>query len=91
MPAVTVRLPRLLSDLLGGTRSERVEAVDVAGALAMLCQRHPELSVHLFDETGRLRPHVTCLLNGEVTRDALDRGLAEGDEVTVMQAVSGGA
>jgi molybdopterin converting factor small subunit len=87
---VTVALPRLLADLIGGVRREQVSAHDVAGALNAICMRHPELRVHLFDEHMRLRPHVTCLVNGELARDALDRPLTDGDEVTVMQAVSGG-
>jgi molybdopterin converting factor small subunit len=80
----------LLADLIGGVRREQVSARDVAGALDALCTRHPELRVHLFDEQQRLRPHVTCLANGELVRDAMERPLVDGDEVTVMQAVSGG-
>ena len=87
---VTVTLPRLLADLIGGVRQEQVDAHDLSGALDALCTRHPELRVHLFDEHQHLRPHVTCLINGEVARDALGRPLTHGDVVTVMQAVSGG-
>jgi molybdopterin converting factor small subunit len=87
---VTVALPRLLADLIGGVRHEQVGARDLSGALDALCTRHPQLRVHLFDEHQHLRPHVTCLVNGELARDALARPLTDGDVVTVMQAVSGG-
>lgn len=90
MAQVTVALPRLLADMIGGVRREQVVADHVAGALDAVCTRHPALRVHLFDDASRLRPHVTCLLNGEVARDTLDRLLTERDEVTILQAVSGG-
>lgn len=89
MAAVTVALPGLLAGLIGGRRRVPVDADDLAQALAELCARHPELRVHVFADDGRMRPHVLCLHNGETERD-LDRRLADGDEVTVMQAVSGG-
>ena len=87
---ITVALPRLLADLIGGVREEQVGARDMAGALDALCARHPDLRVHLFDEQQHLRPHVTCLINGELARDSMERPLVDGDVVTVMQAVSGG-
>ena len=50
---------------------------------------HPELRVHLFDETGDIRQHVSCFHNGAMVAD---RGvaMAEGDELVILQAVSGG-
>jgi molybdopterin converting factor small subunit len=88
--AVTVSLPRLLADLVGGDRRVSVDADDVAGALAAVCARHPQLRVHVFDGAGDVRPHVTCLVDGIVVRETLDRPLADDDEVVVLQAVSGG-
>lgn len=90
MASVTVTLPRLLADLVDGDRRVPVDATDVGGALDAACHRHPQLRVHVFDGSGGLRPHVTCLMDGVVVRDALDRPLADGDEVVVLQAVSGG-
>lgn len=87
---IRVTLPRLLGDVIGGVRQVSVMADDVGGALRAACDRHPELTVHLFDETGAVRPHVTCLLNGVVVRDALDRPVGPDDDVVVLQAVSGG-
>lgn len=87
---VTVTVPRLLADIIGGVRRVPVEAEDVGGALLAACEHHPALRVHLFDESGALRRHVTCLHNGDVVRDTLTRPLRAGDEVIVLQAVSGG-
>ena len=92
MARVTVRLPRLLAGLIDGATAVTVEAATVQGALGELTRRHPVLAVHLFDESGGLRQHVLCFHNEENTRwlATLDRPVAPGDEVTIIQAVSGG-
>ena len=48
--------------------------------------------MHLFDETASLRPHVLCFHNETNTRwlDSMAVPLADGDTVTILQAVSGG-
>ena len=92
MPAVVVELPSMLANAAAGARELPARGATLRGALDDLFARHPALRVHLFDETGRLRRHVLCFLNGRNTRweDTLDLPLAEGDRVTVLQAVSGG-
>jgi len=93
MPQVTVALPSLLAGIVGGARTLAIEADTLAGALDELVRRYPALKVHLFDESGAFRQHVLCFHNEESTRwlGSLDRPLAAGDAITIMQAVSGGA
>ena len=92
MPQVTVALPSLLAGIVGGARTLPIEAETLAGALDELVRRYPALKVHLFDESGAFRQHVLCFHNEESTRwlGILDRPLAAGDVITIMQAVSGG-
>ena len=92
MPQVTVTLPSLLAGVVGGARRLAIEAETLAGALDELVRRYPALKVHLFDESGGFRPHVLCFHNEDSTRwlGSLDRPLAAGDVITIMQAVSGG-
>ena len=92
MPQVTVALPSLLAGVVGGARTLPIEAETLAGALDELVRRYPALKVHLFDESGAFRQHVLCFHNEESTRwlGSLDRPLAPGDVITIMQAVSGG-
>lgn len=92
MPRAAVRLPSMLARFVGGAPSVPVDADTLAGALDALVRAHPELRPHLFDETGRFREHVLCFHNATNTRwlERLDQPLAEGDVITIMQAVSGG-
>lgn len=92
MPQVTVALPSLLAGVVGGARTLPIEADTLAGALDELVRQYPVLKIHLFDESGAFRQHVLCFHNEESTRwlGNLDRPLAAGDVITIMQAVSGG-
>ena len=92
MPQVTVALPSLLAGIVGGARTLAIEADTLAGAPDELVRQYPALKVHLFEESGGFRPHVLCFHNEESTRwlGSLDRPLAAGDVITIMQAVSGG-
>jgi molybdopterin converting factor small subunit len=90
MPGAVVRLPRLLEPAVGDVRKVEVKGETFRDALDHLFGIHPTLRVHLLDEQGALRPHVLCFLNGEANRELADRALAEGDEITFLQAVSGG-
>ena len=92
MAHVTVELPSLLSGILDGETKVAIEARTLSEALHALTQRYPALDVHLFDETRGLRPHVLCFHNTTNSRwlDSLDVPLAEGDTITILQAVSGG-
>lgn len=86
----TVRLPRILEPAVGAVREVTVSGVTVQQALADLCAQYPTLWVRLFDEQGRLRRHVLCVHNGRATRLAQPEPLADGDELTILPAVSGG-
>ncbi len=92
MAHVTVRLPRVLSEL---TSCERL--VDVAGAtlgeaLGDLVRKEPALAHHLFDDAGALRRHVLCFCNevAAPSRAELDRPLERGDTITIVNSVAGG-
>ena len=91
MGKVTVELPRLLVDVVGEERLQ-VEATTLRGALEALTSREPRLGPLLFDEAGAFREHVLCFHNGVNTRWLRDpdRAVADGDTLTLMQAVSGG-
>ncbi len=92
MATVQVRLPGLLAQILGGEKNLEVEAETLQGAVDRLLTDYPALKVHLYDESGRQRPHVNLFYNETNTRwlSSLEVGVQDGDTFTVMQAVSGG-
>ncbi len=92
MAAVTIQLPSLLDPIVHGERRIRVEATTIRQALDALFQSHPQLKVHLFDESGSFRQHVLCFYNETNTRwlESLDDPVKDGDTLTILQAVSGG-
>lgn len=86
-----IRLPRLLEPIVGDRRRVTVEAATIGEALDGLLAELPALERHLFDESGRLRPHVLCFVDGSATRlDDPATPLGEGATVEFLQAVSGG-
>ena len=89
---IEVTLPNLLRSSLGGEDPVVVEGGTLAEALRDLRARHPLLRVHLFDEQERLRRHVLIYYNSEniAWLDSLDVPLRPGDQLHVLQAVSGG-
>ena len=92
-PTVRVQVPGLLARFTGGERAVTVEAATVAGALEALAEAHPGLEPHLWDGDGALRAHLALFRNGAAVEEAAAAGTAlePGDEVVVLQAVSGGA
>lgn len=93
MADVVVRITNLLADIAGTARTITVEAATAAEAVAALCVEVPALRIHVFDDDGDVRRHVNIFVRGEVAKGqgSLDVSVDDGDEIMVMQAVSGGA
>jgi sulfur-carrier protein len=89
---VTVSVPRMLTSFTDGKRRFTVDAETVAGAFAAAEKIYPMLRVHIFDEAGGVREHVQIFVNATDSRDmsSLEAPVSEGDEIIVLQAISGG-
>ena len=61
----------------------------IAELLADLDSRFPGIRFRVVDEQARLRTHMKIFVNQESVRD-LTTSIAGADEVTIMQALSGG-
>jgi len=86
---VKVRIP---SPLRSYTQQQTVVDADgatLAELLFDLDRRYPGLRFRMVDEQGRVRKHMKIFVNEESVRD-LDTRIDERDEITVMQALSGG-
>jgi molybdopterin converting factor small subunit len=87
---MVVRIPTPLRSYTA--QASRVEAsgASLAAVLADLDRQFPGIRFRVVDEQGRLRRHMRVFVNDEMTRD-LDTPLTDRDEVTFVQALSGGA
>ncbi len=65
------------------------DGATVAEVLADLDRRYPGIRFRVVDEQGRMRPHMRFFVNGEQVFD-LARPLRSGDELQIVQALSGG-
>ena len=68
--------------------------VDGAGAtvdevLRDLDGRYPGMRFRMVDEQGNLRKHMKVWINEDMCRD-LSAPVSDADEITIMQALSGG-
>lgn len=89
--SVEIRLPRILTPAVGDPGPITVRAGALGEVLDRLLAARPQLRVHLFDESFRLRPHVLCFVDGVSDRlEDRARPLADGTVVEFLQAVSGG-
>ena len=91
--SITVKLPTQLRDAAGGATSVAVDGGTVGEALNALYDQHGELRERIADGDGSLRRFVNVYLKGEDIRflDGLETTVADGDEVTILPAVAGGA
>jgi sulfur-carrier protein len=73
------------------TNAREVEAAGntLADVLADLERRYPGIRFRMIDEQERMRRHIRFFVNGEQTFD-LALPLGAGDEVVIVQALSGG-
>lgn len=91
MAAAVVRVPHMLAASCGGRRVLEVDGRTARDALDDAIRRHPLLSTHLFDGSGAVREHVHVFLNEDDIRGELDVPFKAGDELVVLQAMSGGS
>jgi sulfur carrier protein ThiS len=89
--SVTLCLPGVLKMVVGTDRIA-VQGNTVPEALRSAFAQHPQLEAHLLLESGELRPHILCVVNGQcLLREEVGRfDLKEGDEILIHQAISGG-
>jgi sulfur-carrier protein len=90
---VIVRVPTQLRSLTGGVGEVEVEASTAGEALKALDALHPGLAERLFDDAGALRRFVNVFVADEDIRFATGLGtpVAEGETVSIVPAVAGGA
>jgi sulfur-carrier protein len=90
--AIEVRIPTILRTYTGGAKSVEGSGDTLADLIADVDSRHNGLQERLVDAAG-LRRFVNVYLNDEDVRfiGGLEAPVKDGDTVTVLPAVAGGA
>ncbi len=90
--AIEVRIPTILRPLTGGAKAVEGSGGTLDELLADLDTRHSGLRARLVDGAA-LRRFVNVYLNDEDVRflDGLGTEVKDGDTITVLPAVAGGA
>ena len=84
-----VRIPTPLRSYTGQQSVVEADGSTVEEVLADLDRQFPGFRFRMVDEQGRLRQHMKVFVNEDSVRD-LSTAIAATDEVTIMQALSGG-
>ena len=91
--AIEVRIPTILRTYTGGEKAVQGNGSTLTALLDDLDSRHSGLRGRLVTEQGSLHRFVNVYVNDEDVRflGGLDTELSDGDSVTVLPAVAGGA
>ena len=86
-----VRIPSPLRSYTGGAAEVTADGSTVASLLDDLDRQFPGFRFRMVDEHGQLRQHMRVWVGDELVRDrTLAVDVTDADEVTIMQALSGG-
>jgi len=90
--AVTVRMPGVLRDAVGGEAKIEASGATLADVFADIDRRHPGFRSRVLDDRGALRSYVNVYVGDTDARDSGGLGTAvpEGSEVMVIPAMAGG-
>jgi molybdopterin synthase sulfur carrier subunit len=86
---VNVRIPTPLLSYTAQARNVEGLGTTIDEVLVDVDRRFPGLRFRVVDEQGRLRRHMRVFVNDSIVRD-LTSPVGPDDEITLMQALSGG-
>ena len=91
--AVEVRIPTIFQKLVGDEKSVSSAGSNIHEVLDKLESDYPGFKERLTNEDGEIHRFVKIYVNNEDIRylDQLETNLADGDVVTILPAVAGGA
>ncbi|MBM4420258.1 MAG: MoaD/ThiS family protein [Chloroflexi bacterium] len=90
--AVTVRLPGVLRDAVGGQTRLSAAGSTLRDVVADIERRHPGFRERVLDESGEIRSYVNVYIGDADARGSGGAGAAvpDGAEVMVIPAMAGG-
>jgi sulfur-carrier protein len=84
-----IAIPSVLRSYTSGAPNVEASGATLAELLGDLDARYPGIRFRMVNEIGALRPHMRVFVNRELTTD-LQQRLSAGDDVVILQALSGG-
>jgi molybdopterin synthase sulfur carrier subunit len=91
--SVEVRLPTVLRSHAGGSATVSSEGETIGAIFSDLVARYPGLAGQVITTDGELHKFVNVYLNDDDIRylSKLDTKVADGDTISILPAVAGGA
>jgi MoaD family protein len=91
--SIEVRVPPLVQKVTGGQRTLQASGRTVAELIENLDRQYPGFSGELRDGTGQVHRFVNIYVNDEDVRflSKLDTPVQDGDVVSILPAMAGGA
>jgi molybdopterin synthase sulfur carrier subunit len=91
--AVEIKLPTVLRAPADGQATVAIDGASVGEVFNALVARYPGLRGNLLDDSGSLHKFVNVYKDDDDIRylDGLDTKLADGDVLSILPAVAGGA
>lgn len=91
--AITVRIPTVLRPATGGQAVLAGTGSSIGEILGAIATEHPGVRPQLFNEDGSLHKFLNVYINDDDVRylGGLDAPVTDGDEITLLPAVAGGA
>jgi MoaD family protein len=91
--SVSVRLPNVLRAHVGGVAVLEIDGSTIGEVLSTLVAEHPGLTGQVISEEGTLNKFVNIYVNDDDVRylQQLDTPVKDGDEISILPAVAGGA
>ena len=91
--AVEIKLPTVLRTIADGQATVSVDGTTVGEVFTTLVDRYPGLRANLLDDAGGLHKFVNVYKDDDDIRylDGLDTAVKDGDVLSILPAVAGGA
>ncbi|MEK7342007.1 MAG: MoaD/ThiS family protein [Candidatus Binatota bacterium] len=90
---VSVRVPTPLRKFTNGADEVNAQGNNVRSLVEDLDQKFPGIKERICDESGKIRRFVNVYVNGDDIRflQNLETSLKEGDNISIVPAIAGGA
>ena len=91
--STTVRIPTPLRRVTDGQDKVSADGATLGEIIDSMESQFPGIKARICDDDGNLRNFVNVFVNGEDVRfmDGMSSATADGDEISIVPAVAGGA